>query len=283
MNIPQIYLVEPYNAYAPKGKKKHWHQVIEEEALMARVIAEQQHLREAAAKTSHPTLPPQAPPISQATSQAYSGGEGAAGGPNTTGGGGQQPRPQFFNPGTIYTFTATPATSSVPSSVHVSVAGSSDTLALGGAVVAWDWGDGTTGDGGAGASHCFNSTGVFNIVMTVTSPYNNTTLATQTSQVTMSIPTVAAAFTVTGATVIQTAGYYTASVGDTLAFVNEATTNNPHNPLTYNWEFSSGSSAESTDTNPSFVYTVTGSYLVTLGATGSFNTISAGTRRVQIV
>ena len=58
MDIPQIYLVEPYNAYAPKQKKKHWHQVIEEEALMARIIAEQQSIREAAAKPAHPNLPP---------------------------------------------------------------------------------------------------------------------------------------------------------------------------------------------------------------------------------
>src|ERR1035437_8903680 len=140
MNIPQTYLVEPYNAYAPKGKKKHWHQVIEEEALMARIIAEQQALQEAANRPSNTphVLPPQAPPTSQATYQVYSGGEGAAGGPNTTGGGGQQPRPQFFNPESgSYTFSLTPSTSSAPSYVQFSVAGGANTLALGGATVTW--------------------------------------------------------------------------------------------------------------------------------------------------
>jgi len=65
MNTPEIYLVEPYNAYAVKGKKKHLHQILEEEALMARIVAEQQALHEAAVKQAHPTLPPQAPPTSK--------------------------------------------------------------------------------------------------------------------------------------------------------------------------------------------------------------------------
>ena len=34
MNIPEIYLTEPYNAYTnAKRKQKHWHEVIEEQAL----------------------------------------------------------------------------------------------------------------------------------------------------------------------------------------------------------------------------------------------------------
>jgi len=46
MNTPEIYLVEPYNCYAPKQKKKHWMQEVDEQNLLARIIAEQQALRE---------------------------------------------------------------------------------------------------------------------------------------------------------------------------------------------------------------------------------------------
>lgn len=61
MNISGIYLAEPYNAYtAQKGaRKKHWHEVIEEEALMQRVIAEQQAQQQALLEAQNSrTLPP---------------------------------------------------------------------------------------------------------------------------------------------------------------------------------------------------------------------------------
>ena len=67
MNIPEIYLVEPYNAYAPKGRKKHWHEVIEEQALMARILAEQQAQQQAILEAQTRTLPSDAPHVSSAT------------------------------------------------------------------------------------------------------------------------------------------------------------------------------------------------------------------------
>jgi hypothetical protein len=283
MNTPEIYLVEPYNAYATKGKKKHLHQILEEEALMARIVAEQQALQEAAAKQAHPTLPPQAPPTSQAGSQGYSGGEGASGGPNTTGGGGGMPRPQFFHPASAsYTFVPTPTTSSAPTLVQVSVTDGGDTFALGGATVTWGWGDNTTLINGPAASHTYTGTGSFDITMTVTSTLDGTTLGTQVSEVTMSVPTVVAAFTVTGATVVSTAGFYTASVNDPLTFVNGTSTNNPSNTLTYNWQFNSAS-LTSTATNPTFTFTTASTYAVILGASGSFDKRNSGTRNIQIV
>jgi hypothetical protein len=83
MNIPQLYLVEPYNAYAPKGQKKHWMQVVEEQALMARIMADQQALQESQYSK---TLPENAPASATPT----------IGGIPQAGGGGQ-PVPQFFN------------------------------------------------------------------------------------------------------------------------------------------------------------------------------------------
>jgi PKD repeat protein len=256
-------------------------QEVEEQALLARIIADQQALQEAASKPSHPTLPPQAPPVSQATSQVYSGGEGAAGGPNTTGGGGQQPRPQFFHPQSNYSFTLTPATSSAPTSVQFSVIGGSDVFALGGANVAWNFGDGTTG-AGVGTSHCYNITGSINVTMTVTAAQDGTTLATQTSQVTMSVPTVSSAFTLTGATVVLNNGYYTASAGDILTFVNGASTNNSSNKLTYIWQFNSAS-LTSVSTNPTFTYTSASTYDVVLGVSGSYNSRATSNRYIKIV
>ena len=283
MNIPQIYLVEPYNAYATKGKKKHLHQILEEEALMARIVAEQQALQEAAAKQAHPTLPPQAPPSSQATYQNYSGGEGAAGQANTNGGGGQAPRPQFFNPESgSYTFTVSPTTSSAPTTVQASVIGGDDTFALNGAVANWNWGDGTNGSGTSN-SHTYTGTGSFNIVLTVSASVNNALIGYSTSQVTMSVPTVTSAFTLTGSTTVIYNGYYTASVGDTITFINGASTNNPANTLTYQWTFGSGSASSSSLTNPTFTYSSASTYSVTLGVSGSFNAIATGTRAIRIV
>ncbi len=283
MNIPEIYLVEPYNAYAPKGKKKHWMQEVEEQALLAKIIAEQQALKEAAARTGNTpnVLPPQAPPTSQAGSQGYSGGAGAAGGANTTGGGGGAPRPQFWNPlsgSNLWTVTVTPTTSSAPTTVQFTVAGN-DTLALGGAQVSWNFGDGTTG--GAPATFHTYATGSFVPSYTITSTLDGTVLATGSLAVTMSVPTVTAAFTVTGTTVQLTNGFYTASAGDLLTFVNGSSTNNPANTLTYVWTFGSAS-ATSTATNPTLAYTITGSYLVTLTTSGSYGTSAVGQRRLLI-
>jgi len=280
MNIPEIYLIEPYNAYCPTQKKKHWMQEVEEQNLLARIIAEQQQLQEAAAKRSSNTLPSQAPPTSQATYQAYSGGEGAAGGPNTMGGAGQQPRPQFFNPESgSYSFTVTPSTGSAPTTVQVGVVGGANTFALGGASAIWNWGDGTT-DGNS--SHTYTGTGSFYITMSVNAVINQALIGASSLPVTMSVPTVTSAFTVTGATVTQLAGYYTASYGDTLTFVNGATTNNPANVLTYIWNFSSAS-LTSTATNPTFTFTTASIYAVSLGVSGSFNSRATGTRNINII
>ena len=277
MNIPQIYLVEPYNAYAPKGKKKHWMQEVEEQNLMARIIAEQQ-LQEAKSNT----LPPQAPPNSVNTVQHYSGGEGAAGNSNANGACGGAPRPQFFTPESgSYSFTVTPSTSSAPTTVQVNVVGGSNTFAMNGAVANWNWGDGTTG-AGQSTSHTYSGTGSFTIIMSVSASVNNANLGTQISLVTMSVPTVSSAFTVTGSTTVINNGFYTASHTDTLIFINGASSNNPANPLTYLWTFTSAS-LTSTLANPTFQFTSASIYPVTLGVSGSFNTIATGTRNICII
>ena len=98
----------------------------------------------------------------------------------------------------------------------------------------------------------------------------------------MSAPTVVAAFTVTGSGITLTAGFYTASHGTSLTFVNGTTTNNAANPISYLWNFGSGSNPTSNAVNPAFVFSVANTYTVVLGATGSFNITNAGIRKIQI-
>ncbi len=281
MNIPELYLVEPYNAYAPKGKKKHWMQEVEEQALMAKIIAEQQALQEAAKRPSN-TLPPQAPPAEQSSAQHYSGGEGAAGAANTTGGGGQQPRPQFFNPNLAVTASATPLTASAPSTVQFSLSGAPNTLQLGGLNVTWNFGDGTT-SGGPTPSHTYTAIGNFLVQMTASSVYNPSLVTTQSLYVTMSAPTVTAAFSVTDLSgpITLSNGFYTASHGDTLQF-NDLSSNS----VNWNWLFNSGSAGTSSVSgveNPTFVFTSASVYTVTEGVTGSFGNKASGARNILIV
>ena len=77
MNDPEIYLIEPYNAYLPK-RKRHWHDIVAEQELYARILAETN--RNA---TLAPNMPDQAMPPIQ---------------PIPPAGGGGVPAPEFFNP-----------------------------------------------------------------------------------------------------------------------------------------------------------------------------------------
>ena len=254
-------------------------QEVEEQALMAKIIAEQQALQEAAAKRTSNTLPPQAPPTAQSTAQAYSGGEGAAGGPNTTGGGGQQPRPQFFNPNMAISFTASPLTASAPSTVQFTVAGDPGTLQLGAVAMTWNFGDGTT-LGGISPSHTYTTIGNFLVQMTASAVNNPSNVTTQSLYVTMSAPTVTAAFTVSDLTapITLSNGFYTASKGDTLQFTDASS-----NATSWNWNFGSGSNPTSSLQNPTFTFTSASTYTVTEGITGSFGYKSTGQRNIRIV
>ena len=98
MTIPEIYLTEPYNAYTNAQKKqKHWHEVIEEQALMAKILSEANRN-----STLAPNMPNQATPELQAIPPA---------------GGGGMPMPQYFNPSMNIGFTISPTTASAPSLV----------------------------------------------------------------------------------------------------------------------------------------------------------------------
>jgi PKD repeat protein len=275
MNIPQIYLVEPYNAYAPKQKKKHWMQEVEEQSLLAKIIAEQQALQEAAQRTSN-TLPPQAPPTAQAGSQGYSGGEGAAGGPNTTGGGGGAPRPQFYHPNMSITPGVVSSTGSVPSQTQFFSTGDQGTMELGAVTINWVFGDGTTG-GGPSPLHSYTTIGNFTVQFTASSVNDPTNVTTASFAVTMSAPALTAAFVPSGTSVVFTSPFYTASINNLITFTPST---NPV-PVTYAWTLGSGS-LTSTATVPTVTYTNTGTYTVGLTVSDGLGNSAVGSRKIQV-
>ena len=140
MNTPEIYLVEPYNAYAPKGRKKHWHEIIEEQALIQRILAEQIALREAASKT----LPQQAPTIFF-SKQLWVSLPGASftGAQGSGAGSGGSPFPQFFHPSMNLTGSRNPSSGSAPTAVQFGISGDTNLISLNAVSIKWNFGDGT--------------------------------------------------------------------------------------------------------------------------------------------
>lgn len=254
MNVPEIYLTEPYNAYAPTQKKKHWHQVIEEQALMAKILAE---------ANSH-TLPPNSPNIAQGTV-------------GTAAGAGGNPHPKFYHPILNLTMSASPTTTTAPGKISFGVTGDTDLTNMKIANLTWVFGDGGVGYGQA-TTHGYTTTGSFQVQMTA-SALNAATPYMTRSLVSITAPSVTSAFTLSGVG----AAPYTASKNTAVQFVNGTTTNNPLNTITYAWNFGSGSNSTSSLANPTYTFTATGSYVVVLGASGSFNILNASTRTIKIV
>lgn len=263
MNIPEVYLVEPYNAYAPKKKQKHWHEVIEEQALMAKIIAE-------ASANKSQTLPNNAPPIATPTVVPIP----------PAGGGGQMPYAAYHPEGAVTVINRTPASGPAPLAVQFINLTVNPSLYI----YRWEFSDGTY-------SNDFAPTKVFNTQSNATNVWT-ASLQISSSQTfegiavsipvytSASIPTVSSAFTMAWPATL-TASFYTSSVGAAIPMVNASTTNN-NQPLTYNWLFGSAS-VGSTDTNPTITYTNAGTYTITLGVTGSYGIKSTGTRKILIV
>lgn len=265
MNIPEIYLTEPYNAYASK-KKKHWHEVVEEQALMAKILAEANRN-----STLAPDMPNQATPEIQAIPPA---------------GGGGMPRPQFFNPSMTIGYTQSTLTASAPVLVQFTNTGDSLLYVLDTIYLQWDFGDGTKAIG-PNPVHLYTKTGSnFAVTMSAVAKVDSSDTTTANSLIQVNAPTVTAAFIPTGRTITKTGSYYSASANDVLTFVNGTTTNNTANVITYKWLFGSGSAptfyGTSTLTSPIYTFGSSGEFNVVLGATGSFNIMSAGIRLIHI-
>lgn len=265
MNIPQIYLVEPYNAYAPKQKKKHWMQEVEEQALLARIIAEQTAIQEAAKRTSN-TLPPQAPETATPTIVGNTSGEGAAGGRGSGAGGGGTPVWDFFNPtGDVVNFSFTPTGGAAPLTViftNLTTTPQFDSYL-------WTFGDGTTSTD-ANPTHVYQSGSTalsYTCSLQVSNSISGEPGGSTTQYLSASIPVVTAKFT-----------YVTSSAPGpvTASFTNTSTNTSQTPTTTYLWVF--GDTTSSSLVSPTHPYANTGSFTASLQATGSYGIASSYTQ-----
>jgi len=265
MNIPSVYLVEPYNAYTAQkgGRKKHWHEIVEEQALMQRIMQEQMLLQEA---NKTPTLPPNSPSVASATVGGMAAGAGGT------------PVPVYFHPSMSFGYTVTnnssSLTSSAPFNALYTLNGTMDLIALNAVSLLWNF-SGSNTSTNVNPSFLYTTTGSYLTSLTASSVANGTTF-TISGAYTILPPTVNAAYN-------QSA--YTASLSAsvaTIGFTNNTTTNNASNVITYAWNFGSGSNPTSSLTNPSFTYRTTGLYSIILAATGSFNITSSAVSNVLI-
>lgn len=248
MNIPEIYLVEPYNAYTnQKGaRKKHWHEIIEEQALLQRIMAEQQALLEASSKT----LPPNSPDTSN-----------PAVGNMAAGAGGVLPS-QVFNPTTaIVNFDRTPSSGAGPLTVQFSNLTSNPELYT----YLWTFGDGTT-SAELHPTHVYQSgssaTGIYTASLQATSSVTGVPAGKSPNVYTSaSKPTVTPSFTfITSSNVAPF----------TAAFTNTTVNTSQTPTTTYLWTFTNGTVRTATTTN-AIVTVDSGSFTASLQATGSYN------------
>ena len=118
---------------------------------------------------------------------------------------------------------------------------------------AWDFdNDGTVDSTVQNPSHSYATPGTYTVKLTVTNEHSATS-ATQTDLIQVFTPVVAD-FTRTPSSGV---------VPFSVAFTNTST-----GATTYAWDFDNDAVVDSTDVNPSFQYTVAGTYPVTLTATG---------------
>jgi len=233
------YLIEPYNAYQKPEKKKHWMELAEEEALYHR-MAQEALIREALTAQMTQMDSVQDGHSSCATITSPAAGAGAGGIPTW----------EWFQSNVeLAGFTFSPASGGGP----LSVSFSNTTRTPLDDTFYWTFGDGDTSTA-VNPVHVF-ATGSWDIYMESTSSTGFTSFAT--SNITISVPVITAAFT---------RAPTTGSAPFTESFTN-ATTQTGDGALTYKWIFGDGGTTSALP-NPIRIYD-TGSFTITLSVTSS--------------
>lgn len=241
-----MHIITPYNAWSPKKNKKTWQEQMWEQQQIAEFEAKM--LAEAQSRT----LPSNSP----ATSLASAGPTVNA----MAGGGGQLPV-QYYSPrDNTIAFSVASNTGSAPFNVQFSNDSSPDAWQFD--TWTWNLGDGTISNDKSPA-HVYD-TGSFIISLTGSSPSGIKSYST-TLTITSSLPTVVPSFTP-----LKSTGSVDGGNGYTVNFINTT-----GNGLSYNWTFSGSTKpvtpvTTSVATNPSITFYNTGSYTVTLNATGYY-------------
>jgi len=234
------FLYEPYNAYQKPAKKKHWHEIIEEEQLMARILAEQ---------------------AAQAAAQQVQDTATAA-----AGAGGVPPWDYFNNSNTdVVAFSATPTAGASP----LTVAFTNLTTTPQYDSYTWNFGDGQSSNV-ISPSHVYSNTGSYTASLSVsysdgTKKYSNG----GNGYIVVTLPVLTAGFTLTTSSATHPA---------TVSFA-QTTTYNGSGTLTYLWLYGTSSFTSSLTTAPSIVYSNAGGYTASLQVTeSSYNIKSSFTR-----
>ena len=205
-----IYLIQPYNAYAKPRKKTPQEEIFEQNE-----IAEMQYKILMQEEMHNRSLPNNAPAVAAAVAGPMHG---------MMAGGGGQPNPEFFKPViTSISFSVQPAFGAAPLSVQFSNQSSFDALVYDN--WAWNFGDGTTGVG-ISPVHLY-PTGTFSVSLTgsSTDPNITTTQSYYANVVSASIPNLVASFTFTTSSNAHPS---------TATFTNTTTYNGPET-LVYLW------------------------------------------------
>lgn len=265
MNIPPIYLVEPYNAYAPKNRKKHPLEILEEQALLERIMAEQIALQKtqdthqlSIFEAQSKTLPPNSPNISSPTVGNMAGGAGGI------------PVIDYFQPqAESIGFTANPTSGAGPLTVVFTNTTTTPQLDT----YLWKFGDGETSTK-INPTHLYQtgSPGVgalYKVELTASHAVTPTMMTSSIDYISASIPVVTALFT--------TSSMVGLVAPVTVSFNNGSTTTSQTPPtLTYLWTFGDGTTSPLA--NPPAHGYGTGSYTASLQATGSYDIASKYTQ-----
>lgn len=145
-----IYLIEPYNAYSPKGKKKHWSEILEEERIFHEMMLAE------ANKNQNPTMPPNTPSTVLST-------------PGNAAGAGGKPVLGYFQRNGALSASFTVASSSGASPSTASITNTTVYTGIGALSYNWIYGTGSiTSNSSTPPAQGYTAPGTYTITLQVT-------------------------------------------------------------------------------------------------------------------